>query len=254
MATAERISAASYIPAWVRHEHAARFEFCADRASGKRVVDCATGTGLGAREFAAAGASFVAALDRSFDALSEARAEGASGAIRLVHGSAGELPFTSHWADLFISLETIEHLEDVPTYLCEVVRVLHDHAIFICSTPNRDVTNPNTTFEDKPFNPFHIREYSVREFEALLLKHFGSVILFGQNPQNRFVLRLVAAIAAISPSAAVRFRQFLKLPALLIDRPRRHAVMPWADCTPFEYVVALCASPRLHSPDASIGG
>ena len=49
-------------------------------------------------------------------------------------------------------------MADDAAYVAEARRVLRRGGAFLCSTPNRVLTNPGTT---KPFNPFHLREYTL---------------------------------------------------------------------------------------------
>ena len=58
-----------------------------------------------------------------------------SGPLSFQSADCLHLPAPNHFADLFVSLETIEHLMDDDAFLREVVRVLKPDGIFICSGP-----------------------------------------------------------------------------------------------------------------------
>ena len=243
---AERLSFAATVPPWVRDEHAARFRFSAQFVAGKKVVDCAAGALIGSSGFASAGAKRVIAIDRSILALADAPSSNALASLLIVPigGDAMRLPLHSQSADVFISLETIEHLDDARMYLGEVHRVLRPDGRFICSTPNRAVTNPGTTISDPPFNRFHVREYDEEQFASLLRQYFGHVELFAQNPQNRLNRWIADGVARASTRAAVLFRQTMKMSGFFIPNHDRHEVRPIAPGVSYEYLVAVCAAPK----------
>ncbi len=215
----ERISDDAFIPKWVGHEHLARFNFAAERVKGKRVIDCACGTGFGSSLFVAAGASSVLAFDVSEQTISQSILKYQAPNLKFQVGSALNLPVPDQSADIFISLETIEHLEKDREFLSEVHRVLGPGGIFICSTPNRTVTNPGKEIVDRPWNPFHIREYSEKEFLDLLKTEFERVTIYGQNPKKRWKVNLMEKIGRVMPfHGAVRINQILKLPHMALDK------------------------------------
>ena len=237
----ERMSPGGFIPKWVRLEHQARFEFAAQYVKDKIVVDCACGTGVGSKIFAQAGAKQVLAYDLSADDVFAAQEKNRLSNLVYAMADATELPCVSGSADVYISLETIEHLTEDIKFLAEVKRVLKSGGVFISSTPNRTVTNPLAKLSDKPWNKFHVREYTRGELEDLLKKYFSSVGFFGQNSKSAWKIKLVNAIAKIfSTRAAVRFNQILKLPHLLFDSVQHHQVKPIPSDKECEYLVAVC--------------
>jgi ubiquinone/menaquinone biosynthesis C-methylase UbiE len=225
----------------VRFEHLARYQFAANYASGKILVDCACGDGTGTDLFAKAGAKIVRAFDKSPEAIDQAGERFGREGIQFAVGDATNLPLESNSADLYISLETIEHLPDDGSYLQDVKRVLKPGGLFICSTPNRTVTNPGARLSTKPWNPFHVREYSEPEFVSLLEKCFGELKLFGQNRQSSVYTRLTDWMGRKLPGlSAVRLNQLLKLPRFMFDNLNRHAVVPHHPALIFEYLIAVC--------------
>lgn len=227
------------MPPWVWKEHEARYEFAARFVGGKTVVDCACGAALGSRRFAAAGAEHVAAFD--VDRLNVATIS-RDGAPRLSFGagSAASLPLRSGAIDVFICLETIEHVQDDEAVVKEAARVLQADGVFICSTPNRLVTNPGATRGDRPLNPYHVREYSPDEFHSLLSSGFGRIEAWGQNPGLGVVPRLLRRFP--HPLGA-RTAQVLKLPRLVVDR-QDHSVRAVTAAPSWEYLVAVCRAPK----------
>ena len=233
------------VPPWVRFEHLARYRFAAGFARGRTVIDCACGDGTGADHFAAAGAVTVLAFDNDPDAVASAASRFGRDNLRFAVADATALPLGDSTADLYISLETIEHLPDATAFLREVVRVLRPGGTFVCSTPNRTVTYPGATLRTRPWNPFHVREYSEPEFVELLGRYFGRVELYGQNRQSGWYTRLAGWLGRrVSGMLAVRLNQVLKLPRFVVRRAGRHAVVPRAAGGHYEYLVAVCGEPK----------
>lgn len=237
----ERLSPGAAVPRWVWLEHLARYEFGARFVRGKAVLDCACGAGIGSETFARAGAASVAAFDVSREEIEGARARVALPNLSFQHGSALALPVASHSIDVYLSFETIEHVDDDRAFLKEAQRVLADDGVFVCSTPNRTVTNPGTSLSDKPWNRFHVREYSQPEFVALLREAFPYVRVYGQNPKPAWLARSIEGLGRMLPMhGAVRVNQVMKLPQFVVDRQERHAVRDLEAGRSYEYLVAVC--------------
>jgi len=242
----ERVSGAAYLPPWVRHEHMARYRFAAGFVHGKRVIDAASGDGSGAAIFAQSGAEQVDAFDVSAESVEQARAKHPLQNLSFHVGSVLSLPVAKRTADVFISLETIEHLDADREFLSEVDRVLKPDGVFICSTPNRLVTNPGARLSDRPWNRFHVREYSLSEFRGLLAERFAKVEFWGQNAHSRRRVQAMQRLAATLPRRIpLGINQALKLPRLLVDRPDRHRVVEMQPSRDYEYCVAVCRAPRI---------
>jgi len=241
----ERIGADQWLPIWVRNEHLARFRFAATFAPGKVVVDCASGDGLSSRLMAEAGAAHVYGYDLSPEAVEYARRVNAHANAEFEVASAMELPLEEEAADLFVSLETIEHLDSVNEYLGEVARVLRPNGQFLCSTPNRLVYSPGHTLESRPWNPFHVREYSPDEFRKVLGSHFGQVELRGQSFRSKWRTAALNRLGRLLPfDLAVRANQASKIPRFAYDRVEHHAVVPLDGNREPECLVAVCSDPR----------
>ncbi len=152
-------------------EHIIRYRFVAPLAKAQRVLDIASGSGYGTALLKNAGAATIVGVDADFVAVREAQ-ESYPG-IDFQIGDAGKLSFENKSFDLITSFETIEHLPDVSAYLEELKRVLADKGLVCISTPNRNI------FGQK--SPFHIKEYTREEFEALLRNYFSYVHIFDQK-------------------------------------------------------------------------
>jgi ubiquinone/menaquinone biosynthesis C-methylase UbiE len=239
--TAERLSANGIIPRWVRHEHTARYEFAAQFVENDIVVDCACGTGKSAVHFVRAGARHIHAFDVSELSVREAREYCKSTAVTFEVRDALQLPLPDESADVFVSLETIEHIDDDAAFIKEIARILKPNGLLICSTPNREITNPGLQLTDQPFNRFHVREYSTSEFSKLLAAQFGEVTMYGQNLTRHFYAKTLASSAKLVGSRAVsRVNQLLKLPRFLYYDPAYASVVRIKSGLHYEYLVAVC--------------
>lgn len=240
----ERVEGAQFVPPWVRREHQARYDFAARFVPGQVVVDCACGDGAGTAVFAQHGPRCIWAFDVLPEAVRTAQGRSMGDGVRLAAADSLRLPLPDDVADVYVALETIEHLEDDRAFLREVVRVLDAEGVFVCSTPNRTVTNPGRTLADRPWNVFHVREYTRDEFVGLLEERFAQVQVWGQNPQHGWKVRVMERIGRLGPGhLAVRVNQALKLSGLFLDRPGRHAVQETRPSDTFEYLVAVCREP-----------
>ena len=75
--------------------------------------------------------------------------------------------------DLVVSFQVIEHVHDVDSWLTEIARVAR-RAMF--ATPNRI----HRVHEgERPWNRYHVREFSAEELQRLLERHFGDVAVYG---------------------------------------------------------------------------
>lgn len=165
-------------------ESASRYAFAAAGVRGARVVDVASGSGLGSELLGRAGARLVVGVEADRDALTPRTAA----AVAFVQADATTLPFGDAACDVVVSFETIEHVGDPGRMLAECRRVLRPGGTLYLSTPNRTVTRW------LPPNPFHVREFTSAEIVELVRRHFDRVTCLWQRPVALplFVLRRVA--------------------------------------------------------------
>ena len=232
------MKAGNWIAPWLEYQHEERYAFAAKHVTGKHVLDAACGTGYGARILARAGARRVAAVDIALDALA---AWDSADADRTC-GSVFALPFRAASFDVFVSLETIEHVEDDVAFAAEARRVLKEDGVLICSTPNREVLNPGRRITDRPFNPFHVREYSIEELDRVLRTSFSEIRFYGQAPFSSSYVRVLAKIGRRLPMLAVRAHQVRKVLGAPLETRARHAPapLPFNGAEP-EILVAVCS-------------
>ena len=222
---AERYSNETWLPPWTIREHQARYRFAAGYVSGKVVVDCACGSGESSSIFSKSGAKRVVGIDVDAEAVERAKSKYQGAGLDFCLGNGREIPLEDSTFDIFVCLETIEHVNEDAGFLAEAWRVLRPGGILICSTPNRDVTNPGASLNDAPWNHFHVREYNEADFERLLQRRFAIIDRYGQNPVHRVVSQSSRIIAKIfGTKMAVKFNQALKCRWFLCDAAKLHEV------------------------------
>lgn len=238
----ERNSNNIFIPKWTLIEHDERYWFANQFLKNKKVVDCACGTGIGANVYAQSGAEKIDAFDTSEMAVLEAKKNNNSPAVTISQSNATSLPLESSSFDVYISYETIEHINDDSAYLKEAVRVLKPGGIFICSTPNRRVTNPGCCADQKPINPYHVREYSSIEFFELISNHFVIVDTYGQNKKLSIFIGFINKLKKYIPHPLpARIHQLFKVFWYFIGLSHKEGirkVIDDADC--YEFLIVVC--------------
>ena len=234
----ERLSTGHWTPPWLRHQHEARYDWAAQRAANRRVLDAACANGYGSVVLARHGASLVMAVDVALEPLAESPPPSES--VRMACASVTDLPFPDGAFDLIVSLETVEHVQNDAMYVSEMRRVLAADGVLICSTPNRRVLNPGRTLADAPFNRFHVREYTAVELESLLRRGFETVELYGQSAYRERYVSLLERIGRRLPMTAVRLHQFRKLAGIAFERRARHEprALPFPGAEP-EVLIAI---------------
>ena len=154
---------------WFRR-HLAVYEWIGARIAGMRVADLACGEGYGSDVLARTAAEVVG-IDANPDAHAHAAARYVRPNLRferdLVENVSGPL-------DAVVFLQTIEHIEDVPALLEAIAAAA---PLAFISTPNRLTLAPEGA--EKSDNPWHLREYTIDEYRAVLEPVFGSVEIHG---------------------------------------------------------------------------
>lgn len=249
MIATERVKSGEWLPPWTVAEHEARYAFASRFVRGLAVVDCASGNGNGAAVFLRSEPASLVGFDVDQEAVDAANSALGTDLASFRRAEATALPAGDATADVFISLETVEHVEDDRGFLGEVARVLKPDGLFICSTPNRSVTNPGTGLTDRPWNPFHVREYTPLEYLDLLTERFEVVGWYGQNRTAGAKVRWLEWIAGIfGPKVAVRINQAWKCRWFLVAGDAVHRVTESAPDHHDEYMVAVCR-PKAKQPD-----
>ena len=159
--------------------HWIRYSFAVANMGGKYVLDLGCGAGYGAHLLAMSDpGSCVVGMDIGADAIAYAKSHYRLPNLRYVVGDVLSPPFPRASFDLIVTFEVLEHLEDAQRSL-ELSRwMLKPDGVLIVSTPNREVYSKG---HEKPWNPYHVREFSLPEFQALLHAQFSHVQIYGQQ-------------------------------------------------------------------------
>ena len=145
--------------------HAASYAFAERHCAGRRVLDLGCGSGYGVGRLARSAASVVG-VDISPEAIAFAQCAYPSPNTRFeVIQPQAALPFDDGMFDVVLSFQVIEHVTDELQYLREARRVLVKGGMLIVITPDRK----NRLFRwQKPWNRWHLREYSSARLSALV--------------------------------------------------------------------------------------
>jgi SAM-dependent methyltransferase len=158
---------------WFRR-HLAVYEWIGARVAGLRVIDMACGEGYGSEVLSRSAASVVG-LDANPEAHEHARLRYRRQNLSFERGMV-ELYGEPAAYDVVVFLQTIEHVQD-PAGVLEHFRRLAPGGVAYISTPNVRTLAP--AGHEKSANPWHLREYTAREFAELCRRVFEDVPLFG---------------------------------------------------------------------------
>lgn len=145
---------------------------------GERVLDFGCGAGYGSNMLAGH-VEDVTAVDISEEAISNAAKSYSASNLHFLRIEPTEnraLPFPDSNFDDVISFQVIEHVEDVDSYLREIRRVLKPGGRLLLTTPNSYL---RLLPGQKPWNRFHVREYTYGTIKHALLKEFPFVEVEG---------------------------------------------------------------------------
>lgn len=143
----------------------------ASRRVAGDVLEIGTGTGYGI--------DIIAPQCRRFVTMDKTRSEELAAMpanVEFVQGVVPPLPFADESFDYVVSFQVIEHIRRDREFVREVRRVLKKGGKFIVSTPNRPMSLTR--------NPWHVREYTLDEFGALL-SEFADVEAMGVAGNER---------------------------------------------------------------------
>ncbi|MDX6662525.1 MAG: hypothetical protein QOG09_627 [Solirubrobacterales bacterium] len=154
---------------WFRR-HLAVYEWIAARVDGQRVADLACGEGYGSDVLATTAADVIG-VDANPEAHEHARARYRRANLRFQRTLVEQF---DEPRDAIVFLQTIEHIAEP----AELLRRFAGLApISYVSTPNRLTLAPQGA--KKSDNPWHLREYTIEEYRALLDPCFSRVEIFG---------------------------------------------------------------------------
>lgn len=162
---------------------AARYRFAAKFAKGKKVLDVGSGLGAGANHLAQAGANKVLGIDYSKAAINHAKKSFVCPNLEFKVFDAVNLQTLNQRFDVITAFELIEHLPSgtYSKFIAQVKELLNPDGIAIISTPNKLISSPN---RDKPYNPYHTKEFTPEELKHLVRAYFPNTTLLGVRCQN----------------------------------------------------------------------
>lgn len=170
--TAERVSAQDASDNYVFQRSILAYHKASEIVSG-RVLEIGTGMGYGVRIVAPHTEEFIT-IDKS-----EAYAEPLPENARFLQMAAPPIRFEDESFDYVISFQVIEHIKQDEEFVKEVWRVLKKGGRFIVSTPNAPMSLTR--------NPWHVREYTGEELQALLGREFSQVEMYGVNGNEKIM-------------------------------------------------------------------
>ncbi len=162
----------SYFDApWVGHMCA--YKFAVPYVNNKVVLDLGCGSGYGTYYLSTKGAKYIIGVDISKEAIKYCKGQYFNENLQYGTMDGSQLAFKDNGFDCVISFQVIEHIENLDNYLSEVHRM---SKMFIVSTPNKK------TYYAAGRNPFHTREFYLKDLQVLLQKVFQEVKMFGVYP------------------------------------------------------------------------
>lgn len=185
----------------IEEDHMERYLFACNFANGKSILDIACGAGYSAPLFINSGASKYTGVDLNKALIKCANETYGSEFINYSEGNICTFKNNIKF-DLITCFETIEHLHDYKTALCNLFSLLNKGGTLLISSPNRPITSPLAlSISDKPSNKFHTQEFTPQEL-LISLRNAGFYAdksnLFGQrqriNTSNAFVRKIMTRL------------------------------------------------------------
>lgn len=155
--------------------HTQRYEWVKPQIQNLACLDDGCGSGYGTHYLSQNGAKSIIGVDLSADAIRFAQKRFTEANCNFENMNSLNLAFDDNSFDAVISFDVIEHVTDIDQrkFLSEFSRVLKKDGIAFIGCPNVKVSGIN--------NPFHLKELSKDEFQALLCQFFGNVKMLGQD-------------------------------------------------------------------------
>jgi 2-polyprenyl-3-methyl-5-hydroxy-6-metoxy-1,4-benzoquinol methylase len=145
--------------------HIASYEYALQYAQDKIVLDYGCGSGYGTKMLAEKAKS-VTGVDISEEAIAYAQENFQS--ENLIFANIDDIK--NQKFDVIISFQVIEHIQNTKEYLKKLKSWLNPNGILVITTPERK----GRIFKlQKPWNIYHIREYSIKSMSKLLSNYFS---------------------------------------------------------------------------------
>jgi len=140
-----------------------------------RLLDIGFGEGYGSEIVASWIAEYIGA-EVEPQAVAHATEKYGRPTASFVHYDGMTLPFDDASFDLVIAFQVLEHVPDPEAFLRETKRVTRPGDRVLIVTPNR---NHRVSDGERPWNRYHVREFSPEELDAVMRKVFDNVDVFG---------------------------------------------------------------------------
>lgn len=218
--TAERVSQKDYSDNYVYQRSLLAYLEAAKIVSGK-VLEIGTGSGYGV--------NIIAPQATSFLTIDKFQTEGISNAPANVSFQQMNVPpltgIESDSFDYVISFQVIEHIQRDDIFLQEIYRVLKKGGKLVVTTPNKKMSITR--------NPWHVREYTVKELEQLMLRFFQKVEskgVFGNDSIMDYYEKNKASVRRITRFDIFNLqyrlpRQLLQIPYDILNRLNRKKLL-----------------------------
>lgn len=218
--TAERASAYDIVDNYVYQRCLFAYHEVKSRISGQ-VLEIGTGSGLGV-EILSSHCDKLLTIDKfncDLDLSKFSNVEFRQMEIPPLRGIA------DNQFDYVISFQVIEHIEDDKGYCKEIQRVLKPGGKFILTTPNKP--------QSLTRNPWHVREYTGEELQALLLSQGFSTVeklgSFGSNRVNQYIEKNKESVKKITRLDIFNLqyklpRRWLQIPYDLMNKLNRNRI------------------------------
>jgi 2-polyprenyl-3-methyl-5-hydroxy-6-metoxy-1,4-benzoquinol methylase len=147
------------------YEHLARYHFALPFVKGKRTLDAGCGEGYGSTLLAGS-ASQVVGIDISLDVILAASVKYARENLSFATMDVKAISLEPASFDAVTCFEVFEHIHNPESMLQGIRKSLKPDGILIISTPNWSFVKSGTP------NPFHVKEYTLGEFNEILTEYF----------------------------------------------------------------------------------
>ena len=220
--------------------HQRAYEEACNLVEQKRVLDwgCNDGYGL---ELMRSRAKEIAGLDVAPQAVEAARKRLGDSRIELYDGKRSS--FDDGSFDVVTSFQLIEHISDYPSFFTELVRVLTPNGMAVFTTPNGKVRLNQGM---RPWNEYHVREFSPDELRRLLEPWFEEIEILGMTGAEE----TIAVERGRIESAKARQRSRLPLVRGVMRRVRALLAGETGEPLSEEELARFSTADLVYSPNA----
>lgn len=148
---------------------------------GDRLLEIGFGEGYGADIVRPWIGSYVG-VEVDAGAVAHAQKHHRADSVTFLEYDGAALPFEEASFGLVISFQVLEHVQDPAAFLREARRVVRAGGVVLVATPNR---NHRLDDGERPWNRYHVREFSPAELDAAMRDVFEEVEIFGIHGSKR---------------------------------------------------------------------